>query len=167
MEREQDETIRELFQQLKGCDEQTVPSFASTVNPATCDLLEVQQRSLRWWPLATSIAAVLAAGFVLYDTPSWRSLPASVDTTPRILAERTLLPPARKGPTVGGVGSAIRRRRAAVRSRPLAPAAVIAKWRSPTEFLLPPQDDSVLRNYPRLDESLIKIRRPQLPGSAN
>lgn len=167
MEREQDKTIRELFQQLKRSDERDVPSFDGTLNRVPEDFIEARARSLRWLPVATIVAVVLFAGFGLYYEVSWKGQQTSIGTSPTPQTAKTLpLPTTVVPPTVEVVEAKAKPRPYRVRPRPLARAAAIVKWRSPTAFLLPAPDDRFLKDFPRLDESLIKIR-PLLPGLAN
>jgi hypothetical protein len=166
MDKQQDETIRELFQQLKQYDELNVPSFASTFDHVRDDSREVEGHSLRWGPLATIAAVVLLASFGLYSALSTKRQETSVDTALKIPEATTSPSPTAVSPGVEAVESAASPRRTRVRSRPSPPAIEIASWRSPTAFLLPPPDDRFLRTSLRLDDSLIKIR-PLLAGSVN
>ncbi len=162
MERKQDETIRELFQQLKVCDERDVPSFLSTLDSVQNGSPDIGKRSLGWWAFATIAAVVALAVFSLYEISS-RNHEVAIATPPMVQPPAAFATPGAVIP-LPVLTVAPKTRTTRVRSDRLPRGSVMAKWRSPTEFLLPGQEG--IKAFPRLDESLIKIR-PPMQGLSN
>ncbi len=181
---QEEEKFRKLFQQLRAVDESSAPSFASQWD-AAISRLNKPRRSWAAWQLSSGVAALL----ILFGIGWWllgmrsadldapietvRSETSLTDTMPQVSS-----PPAPTKALPTSLSSP-RRRTARMPSRsissarnspntarsphktaqPLPQAVLISQWRSPSESLLRTPTEQLLKRVPRLDESVVNIKR--------
>ncbi|HEX5734206.1 MAG TPA: hypothetical protein VF131_15335 [Blastocatellia bacterium] len=162
MNQEREENrIKELFHELKREEESRAPDFARVMEAARSRPVKTR-RPLRILTIAVATALLVMAISSLFVIRQLSPKPAPVE---RVETEE---PPVESiPPTVITAGpdkneslsnnEAPKPARRRVTRRPRQAATLISGWQSPTDFLLIPPGQQLLRTTPRLGESIVNI----------
>lgn len=156
---QEEEQIKELFQQLKQDDERHTPSFARVWETAVSG----GERAGGGWPILRAAVAALVllmlAGswFVFFRRPASERL-AQLPAVPEVRLPQTPIskPPPKLASSNNPPRKVVRRPRAPARQMPL--ELVISQWRSPTDFLLKTPEPRWLKEVPRLGVPHVEIK---------
>ena len=150
-----EETLQELFQELRRGDKRTAGSFDSTWRAATARVGDTRRRA-RVIPLAVTALAmiVICTSLLVYLRHALRqSTPLAASKHPSQLSGGQREP---YSFSIRPFGEGPENR---IQGRPLYHPSVqsISQWRSPTAFLLRLPGESLLTDVPDLKKSLIRI----------
>ncbi len=156
---QQEEQIKELFQQLRRDDERHTPPFAGV-----WAVVERGAPTSWGWPawrvaLATIVLLMLAGVWaVSFRQPAderFARPPAPPESAvPRV--PEGVAPPSGLASSTGKPPKLVRRRR--VPAPPLPLDALVSQWRSPTDFLLRTPGEQWLKEVPRLGVPRAEIK---------
>lgn len=150
-----EETLQELFQELKREDKRTAGSFVSTWQAATARAGDTRRRPHIIHLAVTTLAMiVICTSLLVYLRHALRqSTPLAISKHPLQVSGSQSEP---YSFFIRPFGEAPENR---IQGRPLYHPSVqsISQWRSPTAFLLRPPIDSLLTDLPDLKKSLIRI----------
>ena len=164
----EEEKIRYLFRELREDDECNAPSFSRDWSAALSKIGTLQPR-WHFWQRSVGVASLL----ILLGAVGWLSFRQSIlQITPSKVVRSDLSDPhtvSRVSPlAVSEIAPRISRSRFRAKDshktngwlpsiRRKASPILISQWRSPTESLLQTPGDRLLKEMPRLDESVVNL----------